>query len=76
MTIRIKVDEDLPGEITVLLRASGHDVLSVLDEGLGGEPVTHERLEARRLAHQDGQWVREALNAAAAKRPIPMPTSN
>ncbi len=42
----------------------------------GGGPVTHERLEARRLAHQDGRWVREALTAAAAKKPIPMPPSN
>ena len=42
----------------------------------GGGPVTHERLEARRLAHEDGRWVREALTAAAAKRAIPMPTAN
>jgi ring-1,2-phenylacetyl-CoA epoxidase subunit PaaA len=42
----------------------------------GGGPVTHERLEARRLAHQDGLWVREALTAAAAKRPTPMPPAN
>ena len=42
----------------------------------GGGPVTHERLEARRLAHHDGQWVREALTAAAANRPVPMPPMN
>lgn len=38
-----------------------------------GGPVSHERIEARRLAHRDGQWVREALTAAAEKRAIPMP---
>ncbi|MCH7839362.1 MAG: 1,2-phenylacetyl-CoA epoxidase subunit A [Planctomycetes bacterium] len=42
----------------------------------GGGPVTKERLEARRLAHEDGLWVREALTAAAANRPIPMPAAN
>lgn len=39
----------------------------------GGGPMTKERLETRRMAHEDGLWVREALVAAAAKRPIPMP---
>jgi len=42
----------------------------------GGGPVTHERLETRRLAHEDGRWVREALAAAAAKRPVPIPSAN
>ena len=41
-----------------------------------GGPVSHERIEARRLAHRDGQWVREALAAAAENRVIPMPASN
>lgn len=41
-----------------------------------GGPVSHERIESRRLAHRDGQWVREALEAAAKKQPIPMPPSN
>jgi len=39
----------------------------------GGGPVTRERIEARRLAHEEGRWVREALEAAAKKRTIPMP---
>jgi predicted nuclease of predicted toxin-antitoxin system len=38
MTIRFKVDEDLPGEIASMLRAGGHDTVTVLDEGLGGAP--------------------------------------
>lgn len=38
-----------------------------------GGPVSHLRIETRRMAHEDGLWVREALSAAAAKRPIPIP---
>lgn len=41
-----------------------------------GGPVSAERVEARRLAHVDGRWVREALEAAAKNRPIPMPPAN
>lgn len=41
----------------------------------GGGPMSHERLETRRLAHEDGLWVREALTAAAAKRSIPIPSA-
>ena len=33
----------------------------------GQGPCNRERLEARRKAHRDGQWVREALAAYAAK---------
>jgi len=42
----------------------------------GGGPVTRERLESRRIAHENGRWVREALMAAAAKKPIPMPPAD
>lgn len=42
----------------------------------GGGPVSHERVEARRLAHEDGRWVREAMAAAAANRAIPMPVAD
>ncbi len=42
----------------------------------GGGPMSRERLETRRLAHEDGLWVREALAAAAAKRAIPRPEAN
>jgi ring-1,2-phenylacetyl-CoA epoxidase subunit PaaA len=34
----------------------------------GHGPCNRERLEARRRAHEDGQWVREAAAAFAAKR--------
>jgi ring-1,2-phenylacetyl-CoA epoxidase subunit PaaA len=34
----------------------------------GNGPCNRERLEARRKAHDDGQWVREAATAHAAKR--------
>lgn len=44
---------------------------------VGGDgPATRERIETRRMAHEDGRWVREALAAAAAKRPVPMPPAN
>jgi len=38
MSVRFKVDEDLPGEIAPLLRAGGFDAVSILEEGLGGAP--------------------------------------
>lgn len=34
----------------------------------GNGPCNHERLEARRAAHESGRWVREAATAHAAKR--------
>lgn len=42
----------------------------------GGGPMSKDRVETRRLAHEDGRWVREALTAAAEKRPIPVPGMN
>jgi len=42
----------------------------------GGGPLSKERVATRRMAHEDGLWVREALAAAAAKRRIPMPPAN
>ncbi len=42
----------------------------------GGGPMSQQRLETRRLAHEDGRWVREALSAAAAKKPMPIPSAN
>jgi predicted nuclease of predicted toxin-antitoxin system len=35
--VRFKVDENLPQEVVDLLSKAGHDALSVVDEGLGGE---------------------------------------
>ncbi len=42
----------------------------------GGGPASSQRIQTRRLAHEDGRWVREALSAAAARQPIPMPSAN
>lgn len=42
----------------------------------GGGPMSKERLATRRLAHEEGLWVREALAAAAANKPVPMPPAN
>lgn len=39
----------------------------------GNGPVSAKRLETRRLAHEHGRWIREALNAAAEGRKVPMP---
>ena len=39
----------------------------------GGGPMSAARLETRRLAHEEGRWVREALAAASEKRTAPMP---
>jgi len=34
------------------------------------------RLETRRMAHEDGRWVREALAAAGKRRSVPEPAMN
>jgi predicted nuclease of predicted toxin-antitoxin system len=34
--MRVKVDEDLPTAISQLLRAAGHEVATVLQQGMGG----------------------------------------
>jgi predicted nuclease of predicted toxin-antitoxin system len=36
--MRFKIDENLPIEVAELLRAAGHDALTVLDQQLGGRP--------------------------------------
>ncbi len=38
MPARFKLDENLPREAEALLRKAGHDVQTVLDERLGGNP--------------------------------------
>ncbi|RME39505.1 MAG: 1,2-phenylacetyl-CoA epoxidase subunit A [Planctomycetota bacterium] len=38
----------------------------------GNGPASALRLQQRKMAHEDGQWVREALAAAAQKRPVPV----
>jgi len=38
--MRFKADENLPAEVAALLRDSGHDAVSVLDQHLGGGSPT------------------------------------
>ena len=38
MSARFKLDENLPRDLAVDLQRAGHDVETVLDEQLGGEP--------------------------------------
>ncbi len=38
MVVRFKLDENLPRDAAALLRDAGHDVQTVLDERLGGNP--------------------------------------
>jgi predicted nuclease of predicted toxin-antitoxin system len=38
VTVPVKVDEDLPGEIAELLRAHGHDAVTVAAQGWMGMP--------------------------------------
>jgi ring-1,2-phenylacetyl-CoA epoxidase subunit PaaA len=42
----------------------------------GNGPVSAQRLETRRLAHEHGRWIREALAAAAAGGRVPVPAIN
>ena len=35
--MKFKIDENLPLEVTALLKDAGYDALSVLDQGLGGD---------------------------------------
>ncbi len=41
----------------------------------GGGPVSAQRLETRRLSHEQGRWIREALTAAARGQRAPMPAA-
>jgi predicted nuclease of predicted toxin-antitoxin system len=45
--MRIKIDENLPVRLADVLRAEGHDVDTVLDEALGGEPDARVWAEAQ-----------------------------
>lgn len=57
MSLAFKIDENLLGDVADLLRAAGHDVLTVLDQRLGGrsdETVAEFcRTEARALVTLD-----------------------
>lgn len=43
--MKVKIDENLPAEIADDLRALGHDVMTVVDQGMAG--IDDERLMAR-----------------------------
>ena len=57
MAVRLKTDENLPGSAAMLLRTAGHDVITVLEEKLGGaaDPKVAEvcRSETRALVTLD-----------------------
>ena len=38
MALRFKLDENIPGEVAALLRSSGHDAGTALEQQLGGCP--------------------------------------
>jgi predicted nuclease of predicted toxin-antitoxin system len=48
--MRIKLDENLPARLSLLLRELGHSVSTVDDEGLGGSPDSVIWLAAQREA--------------------------
>jgi predicted nuclease of predicted toxin-antitoxin system len=48
--MRIKLDENLPARLSLLLRKLGHNVSTVDDEGLGGSPDSVIWLAAQREA--------------------------
>ena len=55
--MKLKLDENLPAELCVDLRAAGHEADSIVDEGLAGKPdeaiLEHARLERRVLMTMD-----------------------
>jgi len=65
MSTRLKVDEDLPVEVAVLLRRAGHDTATVLEQGLRGasdEAVwQHAQRERRCLFTADKDFAGAAL---------------
>jgi ring-1,2-phenylacetyl-CoA epoxidase subunit PaaA len=64
----------LPDDELRLDEGTGHYAYGTLDWDefwevvKGNGPCNHERLAHRVKAHEDGQWVREAASAYAAKR--------
>ena len=41
--MKFKIDENLPREVAALLRDAGHDAMTVVDQGLGGQLVLARR---------------------------------
>lgn len=37
--MKLKLDENLPNELALVFRNAGHDAVTVLDQGLSGEPI-------------------------------------
>lgn len=50
MALRFKLDENIPGDASAVLRAAGHDVSTALDERLGGCTDDRVSLAAREEA--------------------------
>ena len=67
MPIRVKIDEDLPIEVGERMRIAGHDVRTVLAEGLGGVP--DEVLWPR--VQDEGRWLFTADKGFADVRTRP-----
>lgn len=42
MPVRVKVDEDLPGDVAEILRAAGHNASSVMEQSMSG--IADEKL--------------------------------
>jgi predicted nuclease of predicted toxin-antitoxin system len=66
--MRLKLDENLPASTAIRLRALGHDVHTVLEEGLSGRPDNDvwqaAQTEARFLVTQDLDFSDERRFAA------------
>jgi predicted nuclease of predicted toxin-antitoxin system len=50
---RFKVDENLPAAVAEMLRAEGHDAMTVLEQGLGGRAD----LEIHRICRDEGRAI-------------------
>ena len=56
--MRFKVDENLPAEVADLLRAAGHDAVTVNDQGVGGakDPDLANLLQREQRAFIDSRF--------------------
>lgn len=70
MPVQIKVDEDLPAEVTLRLRSAGHDARTVVDQGLSGTP--DRKLWAR--VQQEGRLLLTADKGFADAHAFPAGT--
>jgi predicted nuclease of predicted toxin-antitoxin system len=69
--MRLKLDENIPASTAIRLTALGHDVHTVLEEGLSGRPDNDvwqaAQTEARFLVTQDLDFSDERRFAARAR---------